>query len=64
MVLPPDAYDAWLDPQTQDAAIVSRLVTTQALDEFKAYPVSTYVNDPRNQGERCIERVPPVSAQG
>ncbi len=27
-----------------------------SLEEFEYYPVSRYVNAPRNQGERCIER--------
>lgn len=64
VVLPPEAYDEWLDDENRDAGNVSRLVTTRALGEFKAYPVSTYVNDPRNQGERCIENVPATAAGG
>jgi putative SOS response-associated peptidase YedK len=30
-----------------------------APEELAAYPVSTYVNSPKNQGPKCIE---PVSA--
>jgi putative SOS response-associated peptidase YedK len=25
------------------------------VDEMAAYPISTYVNNPRNQGPKCIE---------
>ena len=36
----------------------------RSLRVFEYYPVSRYVNVPRNQGERCIERsAPPLSAQ-
>jgi putative SOS response-associated peptidase YedK len=54
VVLPSESFAAWLDPgasadqQTLDQAV------GQSLAHFDSYPVSTYVNAPRNQGERCI----------
>lgn len=55
VVLPPTAYDEWLDHANEDASRVRQLVQTHALSEFKAYAVTTYVNNPRNQGEACLE---------
>jgi putative SOS response-associated peptidase YedK len=55
LVLPPSAWDAWLAPWPGEHA--SRLTEQVAgsLGEFEYYPVSRYVNSPKNQGERCIE---------
>jgi len=58
VVLSPDAYQQWLDPSLEVTQVQS-LIRTRSLDDFRAYPVTTYVNNPRNQGERCIEEVPP-----
>jgi putative SOS response-associated peptidase YedK len=54
VVLSPDAYTAWLDPALEDGAAVTALATNAAITDFEAYPVSTFVNAPRNQGEECI----------
>lgn len=59
VVLPEAAYEEWLDPVNQDVERLCHLVRTRALGDFRFYPVSTYVNSPRNQGEQCIE---PASA--
>ena len=55
LVLAPAAWDAWLADWPSDAA--ARLADQVAASpgEFEYYPVSRYVNAPRNQGERCIE---------
>lgn len=55
MVLPEAAYAEWLDPANDDVEGLRRLLRTQALHEFRTYPVSTYVNSPRHEGEKCIE---------
>ena len=58
VVLPPAAWDAWLADWPADHA-AARLLDHVAgsVGEFEYYPVSRYVNAPRNQGERCIEPV-------
>jgi len=58
VVLPPAAWDDWLAPWPDNHA--TRLVAQVAVSEgnFEYYPVSRYVNAPRNQGERCIEPAP------
>jgi len=55
LVLAPSSWDAWLAPWPADHA--SRLAEQAlgAVGEFEYYPVSRYVNSPKNQGERCIE---------
>ena len=57
VVLSPDAYGAWLDPAAEDGAAATAFAANAAVTEFQAYPVSTYVNAPRNQGEECIKRL-------
>ena len=58
VVLPPAAWDDWLAPWPDNHA--TRLAAQVAVSEgnFEYYPVSRYVNAPRNQGERCIEPAP------
>jgi putative SOS response-associated peptidase YedK len=55
VVLPPSSWDDWLAPWPGGHA--DRLAAQVAGSEgnFEFYPVSRYVNAPRNQGERCIE---------
>jgi putative SOS response-associated peptidase YedK len=55
VVLPPSSWDDWLAPWPGGHA--DRLAAQVAGSEgdFEYYPVSRYVNAPRNQGERCIE---------
>jgi putative SOS response-associated peptidase YedK len=55
VVLPPSSWDTWLGPWPDEHA--SRLAEQVAgsVGEFEYYPVSRYVNSPKNQGERCIE---------
>jgi putative SOS response-associated peptidase YedK len=55
VVLPESAYDEWLDPKRRDEQSILRLLQEQAMSEFRSYAVSTYVNKPQNEGEKCIE---------
>jgi putative SOS response-associated peptidase YedK len=49
VILAPSAYDRWLaEPDTE-------LLKPYTASEMIAYPVSTYVNTPKNQGPKCIE---------
>jgi putative SOS response-associated peptidase YedK len=51
VIVPPEAYDLWLDPATP-AAVAQGLIRPYA-EAMAAYPVSTYVNAPRNEGAAC-----------
>jgi putative SOS response-associated peptidase YedK len=55
VVLGQGAWDDWLSdwPNEHAAKLAGHVVNS--LNEFEYYPVSRYVNAPRNQGERCIQ---------
>lgn len=58
VILPESAWEAWLDP---DAAleVVEGLLVPAPDDTVVAYPVSTLVNNTRNNGSQLVERAEP-----
>ena len=60
VVIPPESFDLWLDPTTKD---VSRLLRPFHPDEMTAYPVSTLVNNVRNDSSKCVEPLQAVEKQ-
>jgi putative SOS response-associated peptidase YedK len=48
------AYDRWLDAD-EPVSDLQALLRPYPADKMAAYPISTYVNNPRNQGPKCIE---------
>jgi len=54
VILSPNNYNSWLDPL---AGNLSSLLTPCPGDWLDAFPVSTYVNSPRNNDERCLKQV-------
>jgi putative SOS response-associated peptidase YedK len=54
VILPHDAYNAWLDPDA-DQEELGELMIPYPGDDLETYPVSRFVNSPRNNDERCIE---------
>lgn len=61
VVLPEVSYKEWLDPSTNPARL-QQLLATQPVETFQAYPVSTYVNNPKNQEEKCMQPVAATAA--
>ncbi|MFI6360838.1 SOS response-associated peptidase [Streptomyces sp. NPDC050743] len=59
LALSPDHYDAWLDPRRQDADQLRALLTPPAGGHLKARPVTTAVNDVRNNGAELLEEIKP-----
>ncbi|HEY8484691.1 MAG TPA: SOS response-associated peptidase [Longimicrobiales bacterium] len=57
VVVPPEAYDRWLDPKTPLAALEAVTRSPATDEELEAWPVSRFVNSPANEGPECIERV-------
>jgi putative SOS response-associated peptidase YedK len=55
VVLGQGAWDDWLSawPNEQAAKLAGHVANS--LNKFEYYPVTRYVNAPRNQGERCIQ---------
>ncbi|MGH3327097.1 MAG: SOS response-associated peptidase [Streptomycetales bacterium] len=62
VLLSPDRFGAWLDPRRVDPAEVSELLVPAPAGALEAYPVSTAVNDVRNNGPHLITRVCPEPA--
>ncbi len=56
VILPPDAYDLWLDPAEQKPAALNHLLKPYPADWMTAYPVSRLVNSPANDLPAC--RIP------
>jgi putative SOS response-associated peptidase YedK len=54
LLVEPDRYAAWLDPST-DAATARDLLVPAAPGRLEAYPVSTMVNNVRNNGPELVE---------
>lgn len=54
VILSPDDYDRWLDTTMQEPALVLDLLRPCDAAMLQATPVGTYVNSPRNEGEKCI----------
>jgi len=51
-------WATWLDPQTQDAETVGRLLAFAEPGRFDAYPVATEVNNTRNNGPDLLLPLP------
>jgi len=56
-ILPRAAWGPWLDPEFQDKQELLALLRPYPADEMAAAPVSTLVNNPRNEDPRCIDPV-------
>ena len=56
VILPPGRFDEWLGPGALPRERLQELLTPYPAEGMEAYPVSTYVNNPRNDGPECIAR--------
>ncbi len=57
VVIENDDMNTWLDREVEDADRLLSLLSTQKGDVLEFTPVSTYVNNPRNDDPRCLEPV-------
>jgi putative SOS response-associated peptidase YedK len=57
VILAPSDYDVWLDQAVKEAERLRPLLRPFPAGEMTAYPVSTMVNNPRNETKECVERV-------
>jgi putative SOS response-associated peptidase YedK len=62
VVLAERDWAEWLDPENRDTTNLARLLVPAPSDEFLAYPVSTLVNKPDNQGPELLVEVPEATA--
>jgi putative SOS response-associated peptidase YedK len=58
-ILAPDDFDLWLDRREEDPARLLGLLRPCPNDELTLKPVSTRVNDPRNDDPECLTEVEP-----
>jgi putative SOS response-associated peptidase YedK len=63
VILPPDAYDLWLDPGLNDVQVVSELLKPYHANAMRSYPVSMRVNRVENDDQECAQRVVISEAQ-
>lgn len=56
VIVQPDDYYRWLDPAFDDGAPLQPVLQRYPAELMEAYPVSTLVNNPRNETAGCIER--------
>lgn len=54
VVLPPAAWDRWLDPTLEDPAELQGLLVPCPSERLLAYPIAPLVNSVRNQGPALI----------
>ena len=64
VILPPVAYEPWLDPGLQDATRLVPFLMSYPADAMIAVPVSRLVNDPRVDDARCLEALDEPSSGG
>jgi len=55
VVVPPEAFDLWLNCQQVDAETAAALIVPAQSDLFEIYPVSTDVNRVANDGAKLLE---------
>jgi putative SOS response-associated peptidase YedK len=50
VILPESTWEQWLDPDEHDVDALARLLVPASNELLEAYPVSTAVNNARNNG--------------
>jgi putative SOS response-associated peptidase YedK len=59
VVLPPEAWDSWLDRAHDDVPTLRGLLVPAPAVDFEAYPVGTLVNNVANDGPELARPAPP-----
>jgi putative SOS response-associated peptidase YedK len=54
-IIAPAHYDLWMDSRMTDKDEIMQYLTSAPSSQLTAYPVSTWVNSPKNNDERCIQ---------
>ena len=69
MLVEPGQFATWLDPRVSDTAELNRLLVPAAPGRLEAYPVSTAVNNVKNNGRELLDPLvteadSPASSEG
>jgi putative SOS response-associated peptidase YedK len=57
VIVPPDQYGLWLDPRFEDTKRLAKLLQPFPAEGMLAYPVSTLVNNAKNDVPQCVEAI-------
>jgi putative SOS response-associated peptidase YedK len=57
VILPPARFEEWLEPAAMPPDRLQEVLAPYPAEQMEAYPVSTYVNKPSNDGPECIARL-------
>jgi len=63
VILDPNGYDLWLDPEMKDVSVVSELLKPFHARLMRRYPVGTRVNDVANDDAECSAPVEVAEVQ-
>jgi len=55
VIIAPEDYDAWVDPELMEPGIVGELIGPYPPELMEAYPVGKAVGNPRSQGPELVE---------
>jgi putative SOS response-associated peptidase YedK len=61
VMLPPDAWDTWLDRDNRDLEALQDLLVPAPSGLIRMHPVSTEVNNVRNNGPHLVDEAEPVT---
>jgi putative SOS response-associated peptidase YedK len=56
VILREEDYAGWLDPKQQDKEILQGFLKPYPSEEMTTYPVSPFVNSPKNDAPQCVAR--------
>lgn len=57
VIVPPQAYSQWLDPNLTDPEAVLPLLNSDIYQSLSSYPVSAVVNNPTKDSAECVQPV-------
>ena len=63
VILPPEAWDTWLDPEIDDLEQLRKLLVPAANDLLVYHTVSKLVNTVKNRGPELIHRIDPDTGE-
>jgi putative SOS response-associated peptidase YedK len=55
VILQRQDYEQWLDLENQNTMSLQKLLQPYPGEAMMAYPVSSFVNNPRNEASRCVD---------
>ena len=61
VILPREAWDTWLDRDNEDLELLGKLLVPAPPHLITMHPVSTEVNNVRNDGPQLVDEAPPIA---